>query len=56
MLVVHLLKNKKRIEKFMRNGNTDFIYRTELNKACFQHDMANGKSKHLAKRTQSDKV
>ena len=49
-------KNKKRIEKFMRNGNTDFIYRTELNKACFQHDMANGKSKHLAKRTQSDKV
>ena len=25
-------------------------------KACFQHDMAYGKSKDLAKRTQSDKV
>ena len=33
----------------------DFIYRNELHKACFQHDMAYGKSKDLAKRTQSDK-
>ena len=40
----------------MQTGNTDFIYRNELNKACFQHDMAYGKSKDLAKRTQSDKV
>ena len=38
-------KNKERIEKFMQTGNTDYIYRNELNKACFQHDMANGKSK-----------
>ena len=49
-------KNKKRIEKFIQTGNTDFIYRNELNKACFQHDMAYGKSKDLVKRTQSDKV
>ena len=49
-------KNKERIEKFMQTGNTDFIYRNELDKACFQHDMAYGKSKDLAKRTQSDKV
>ena len=48
--------NKERIEKFMQTGNTDFIYRNELNKACFQHDMAYSKSKYLAKRTQSDKV
>ena len=40
----------------MQTGNTDFIYRNELDKACFQHDMAYGKSKDLAKRTQSDKV
>ena len=33
-------KNKERIEKFMQTGNTDFIYRNELDKACFQHDMA----------------
>ena len=49
-------KNKKRIEKFMQTGNTDFIYKNELDKACFQHNMAYGKSKHLIKRTQSDKV
>ena len=49
-------KNKEKIEKFMQTGNTDFIYRNELDKACFQHDMAYGKSKDLAKRTQSDKV
>ena len=40
----------------MQLGNTDFIYRNELDKACFQHDMAYGKSKDLIKRTQSDKV
>ena len=40
----------------MQTGNTDFIYRKELDKACFQHDMAYGKLKDLAKRTQSDKV
>ena len=40
----------------MKTGNTDFIYKNELDKACFQHDMAYGKSKDLVKRTQSDKV
>ena len=40
----------------MQTGNTEFIYRNELDKACFQHDMAYGKSKDLVKRTQSDKV
>ena len=40
----------------MQTGNTDFIYKNELDKACFQHDMTYGKSKVLAKRTQSDKV
>ena len=40
----------------MQTGNADFIYRNELDKACFQHDMAYGKSKDLTKRTQSDKV
>ena len=48
-------KNKERTEKFMQTGNTDFIYRNELDEACFQHDMAYGKSKDLVKRTQSDK-
>ena len=49
-------KNKERIEKFIQTGNTDFIYRNELDKACFQHDMAYSKTKDLVKRTQPDKV
>ena len=46
-------RNKERIEKFLRTGNTDFIYRNEIDKASFQHNMAYGKSKDLAKRTQT---
>ena len=42
-------KNKERIEKFMQTANIDFIYKNELDKACFQHDMAYGKPKDLAK-------
>ena len=49
-------RNKKRIEKFMQTGNTDFIHRNKLVKDCFQHYMTCGKSKVLAKRTQSDKI
>ena len=51
----HLPKTKI-VEKFIQTGNTDFIYRNELDKASFQYDMAYGKSKDLAKRTQSDKI
>ena len=36
----------------MRTGNKDFIYKNKLAKACFQHDMAYGKSKDLVRRTQ----
>ena len=54
--MVHSQKNKERIEKFRQTRNTYFICRNELDKACLQHDMAYGKTKDLAKRTQSDKV
>ena len=40
----------------MQTGNTDFIYKNELDKAFLQHDMAYRKSKDLTKRTQSDKA
>ena len=40
----------------MQTGNTDFIYKNELDKACFQRDMAYGKSKDLIKRTQPGKL
>ena len=48
-------KNKERIQKFKETGDTSYIYKNELNKACFQHDMACRDSKDLAKRTASDK-
>ena len=35
---------------------TDYIYDNDLDKACFQHDMAYGKYKNLTERTWSDKV
>ena len=54
--MVHLPETKKEFETFMQTGNRDIIYRNELDKACFQHDIAYGKSKDLTKRTQSDKV
>ena len=47
---------KERIEKFMQTGNTDFIYKNEFDKACFQDDMTYGKIKDFIKRKQSDKV
>ena len=49
-------KNKERTEKFMKTGNTDFISKNELDKACFQHDMTYGKSKDLVRKAQSDKT
>ena len=48
-------KNKERIQKLKETWDTKYIYRNELNKACFQHDVAYGDLKDLAKRTASDK-
>ena len=33
-------KNKEGIQKFKKTGDSRYIYRNELDKACFQHDMA----------------
>ena len=49
-------KNKGRIQKFKETGDTSYIYKNELDKACFQHDIAYGDFKDLAKRTAADKV
>ena len=40
----------------MQKANTKFLYKNELNGACFQHDMAYGDFEDLEKRTQSEKV
>ena len=49
-------KNKKRIQKFKQAGDSRYIYKNELDKACFQHDMAYGDFKDIKKRTAADKV
>ena len=49
-------KNKERIQQFKETGDTSYVYKNELDKACFQHDMAYGDFKDLARRTASDKV
>ena len=49
-------KNKERIQKFKETGDSRYIYQNELDKACFQHDMAYGDFKDLTRRTASDKI
>ena len=49
-------KHKQRIYKFMQTGDTNYIYKNELDKACFQHDAAYSDSKDLATKTQSDNL
>ena len=44
-------KNKQRIQKFMQTGDTRYIYKNGLDKACFQHDMAYGKYRLRKKNT-----
>ena len=49
-------KHKQRTQMFKETGDTKYIYRNELDKACFQHDMTYRDFKDLAKRTVADKV
>ena len=49
-------RHKERIKKFKQTGDTRYIYRNELDKACFQHDSAYADHKDLINRTKSDKV
>ena len=50
-----MTKNKERIKKFKKASDTNYIYKNDLDKTCFWHDMVYGKYKDLNKRTQSDK-
>ena len=49
-------KDKERIQKFKETGDTSYVYKNELDKACFQHEMAYGDFKYLARWTASDKI
>ena len=49
-------RHKERIKEFKRTGDTRYIYRNKLDKACFQHDSAYADHKDLINRTEVDKV
>ena len=49
-------KNKEWIQKILKTGDTSYIYKNELDKACFQHDVDYRDFKDLARGTASDKV
>ena len=48
-------KNKETIQKIKETGDTSYIYKNELDKACFQHYIAYGDFKDFKRRTASDK-
>ena len=47
---------RRTIASDTRSLDTNYIYKNELDKACFQHDVAYGDFKDLERRTASDKV
>ena len=49
-------KHEQRIQKFKETGDTNYIYKNELDKACFVDDAAYSDSKDLTKRTVADKI
>ena len=48
-------KYLERIQKFRETGNLKHLYRNELDKACFAHDVAYCDSNDLSKTTISDR-
>ena len=49
-------KHEQRIQKFKETGDTNYVYKNELDKACFVHDASYSDSKDLTKRTVADKI
>ena len=49
-------KHAERIKKFKQTGNASYIFKNELDKACFKHDSAYADYKDLLNRTRADKV
>ena len=52
----HSLKHKEKIKKIKETADSRYIYQNELDKACFQHDIAYGDFKRLDRRSAADKV
>ena len=47
---------KYRITKFIQTGDTNYIYKNELDQACFAHDVAYSDFKDIKNRTAADKI
>ena len=56
VFVDHLQKIKERMQKFKETGDSRYIYQNELDKTCFQDDMAYRDFKDLTRRTASDEI
>ena len=50
------IKHSKRILKFRETDNSEHLYKNELDKSCFAHDVVYSDNKDLAKETISDKI
>ena len=48
-------RHEERIQKFKETGDTNYVFKNELDKACFLHDAAYSDSKDLTERTIADK-
>ena len=48
-------RHEERVQKFKKTGDTNYVFKNELDKACFVHDAAYSDSKDLTKRTIADK-
>ena len=55
MLVDHSPKANKEFKNLQETGYSQYIHQNELDKTCFQHDMAYGDFKYLTSRKTSDK-
>ena len=56
MLSDHLLKTKKNFKHLKRQIQNIYIYQIELDKACFQHNIAYGGFENLPTEPAADKV
>ena len=48
-------RHEERIQKVKETGDTNYVFKNELDKACFVHDAVYSDSKDLTKRTIADK-
>ena len=49
-------RHKDRINKFIQTGDTNYIYKNELDKACFAHDAAYSDFKDIKNRAAADRI